>query len=92
MFWKHYKGGIYEILYKAKDSETLANVIVYQDVRNREKIWVRSEIEWNESLVRFGGKKVIRFEPLTEQNCDHEYFSHINSEDECLWCGHGSRK
>lgn len=39
--YKHFKGNIYKVLYIAKDSETLEELVVYQDTSNPSKIWVR---------------------------------------------------
>ena len=39
--YKHFKGNIYKVLCVAKDSETLDDLVVYQDNSNPNKIWVR---------------------------------------------------
>lgn len=39
--YRHFKGNIYKVLYLAKDSETLEDLVVYQDTSNETKIWVR---------------------------------------------------
>lgn len=39
--YKHFKGNIYKVLCVAKDSETLDDLVVYQDTSNPNKIWVR---------------------------------------------------
>ena len=41
--YKHFKGHIYKVLYVAKDSETLDDVVVYQDTTDEHKIWVRKK-------------------------------------------------
>ena len=38
--YQHFKGHVYEIIAMAKDSETLNDVVVYQNVDNKE-VWVR---------------------------------------------------
>lgn len=48
--YKHFKGHIYKVINIACDSETLKDVVVYQDVNNLEKIWVR-DYEMFASLV-----------------------------------------
>ena len=45
--YKHYKGNIYKIIAVGKHSETLEDLIIYQEV-NGEKIWVRPYYMWNE--------------------------------------------
>ena len=48
--YRHFKGHLYQVIYIAKDSETLKNVIVYQDLSDSSKIWVRDYDMFN-SLV-----------------------------------------
>jgi len=53
--YRHYKGNIYRIIALAKHSETLEEMIVYQNVEKGD-IWVRPHKMWNEDV---GGK--LRF-------------------------------
>lgn len=39
--YRHFKGHEYEVLYLAKDSETLEDVVVYQNINDKTNIWVR---------------------------------------------------
>lgn len=39
--YRHFKGGVYQVICIAKDSETLEDMVVYENVENH-KIWVRS--------------------------------------------------
>lgn len=39
--YRHFKGHLYKVILIAKDSETLKDVIVYQDLSDSTKIWVR---------------------------------------------------
>lgn len=39
--YRHFKGHLYQVIHIAKDSETLKDVIVYQDLSDNTKIWVR---------------------------------------------------
>ncbi|OGO83023.1 MAG: hypothetical protein A2Y18_06850 [Clostridiales bacterium GWD2_32_19] len=39
--YKHFKGTEYIILNIVKHSETLENMVVYQDLSDKNKIWVR---------------------------------------------------
>ena len=41
--YKHFKGNTYKVLYIAKDSETLEDIVVYTDVNNNSKIWARKK-------------------------------------------------
>ncbi len=48
--YKHFKGHVYKLLYIARDSENIKDLVVYQDINNLDKIWVRDYEEFN-SLV-----------------------------------------
>lgn len=39
--YRHFKGHLYQVINIAKDSETLKDVVVYQDLSDDTKIWVR---------------------------------------------------
>lgn len=39
--YEHYKGNKYKVLAIAKHSETLEDHVVYQDLKDSSKIWVR---------------------------------------------------
>lgn len=41
--YKHFKGHIYKVLYIAKDSETLEDLVIYQDTTDPNKIWARKK-------------------------------------------------
>lgn len=57
--YRHFKGGIYEVLEIAIHSETMEEMVVY---RNREsgKWWVRPASMWNETVER-DGQTYLRF-------------------------------
>lgn len=48
--YKHFKGNIYKILLIAKDCTNLKKLVVYQDMSDENKIWVRDYDEFT-SLV-----------------------------------------
>ena len=54
--YRHYKGNRYQVLYLAKHSETLEDMVVYGEYG----IWVRPASMWNET-VDYQGKQVKRF-------------------------------
>jgi hypothetical protein len=58
--YKHYKGNEYEVLYLAKDSETLEDLVVYQALYGEKLIWVRPLKMFVES-VEIDGKQIPRF-------------------------------
>lgn len=63
--YEHYKGNKYELLYIAKHSETLENMVVYKALYGEGEIWVRPLSMWNEQ-VEIEGKSVPRFKLIEE--------------------------
>lgn len=59
--YRHFKGGEYEVLGKAVDSENGQTVVVYKALYGEQKIWVRPEHMFNEYVLK-NGKYVKRFE------------------------------
>ena len=62
-FYRHFKGNEYKVLYLAKHSETLEDMVVYQALYGDMDIWVRPASMWNE-LIERNGKKIKRFEKI----------------------------
>lgn len=63
--YRHFKGNEYELLYIAKDSETLEDMVVYKALYGEGGIWVRPLKMWNETVVR-DGKEYKRFTYIGE--------------------------
>jgi len=61
--YRHFKGGIYEVVCVAINSENLEQMVVYRSVTEPEKIWVRPLSMWSEP-VKYEGKTVCRFTPI----------------------------
>lgn len=59
--YRHFKGNEYEVLYIAKHSETLEEMVVYRALYGEHGIWVRPLSMWNE-IVTYNGKNIRRFE------------------------------
>ncbi|NTW72705.1 MAG: DUF1653 domain-containing protein [Eubacteriaceae bacterium] len=59
--YRHFKGNEYLVLYLARHSETLEEMVVYQALYRERGIWVRPLSMWNEK-VDADGKSVERFE------------------------------
>ncbi len=59
--YRHYKGNVYKVLAVAKHSETLEDLVIYQDTNNDSKIWARPLAMWNDE-VQVNDKLVKRFE------------------------------
>lgn len=64
--YRHYKGGMYKLLGVAKHSETLEDMVVYQEL-DGEKMWVRPKEMFFEH-VTVDGKVVPRFEKIDYEN------------------------
>ena len=63
--YRHFKGNEYQILYLAKHSETLEEMVVYQALYGEKGIWVRPASMWNEDVIR-DGKTLKRFTYIEE--------------------------
>lgn len=59
--YRHFKGNEYEVIAIARHSETLEEMVVYKDLKNDSKVWVRPSFMWNETVER-DGKVFKRFE------------------------------
>ncbi len=75
--YRHYKGGEYRILNEALNSETKEEQIVYQDIKDESKIWVRPKKMFLEE-VEIKGVKKARFEFLSDndevsESLEHQY-------------------
>ena len=58
--YKHYNGNVYRVVTTAKHSETLEDMVVYQDANDAKKVWVRPRKMFQEK-VEVNGKMVPRF-------------------------------
>ena len=58
--YRHFKGNEYEVLYLAKHSESLEDMVVYRALYGAHGVWVRPASMWNE-IVEREGKTYKRF-------------------------------
>ncbi|MBQ8537604.1 MAG: DUF1653 domain-containing protein [Clostridia bacterium] len=58
--YRHFKGNKYRLLYVAKHSETLEEMVVYQALYGERGYWVRPASMWTEQVTR-EGKTFPRF-------------------------------
>jgi hypothetical protein len=66
--YRHFKGGIYTVLYIARHSEDESEQVVYKNSKNQ--TWVRPLKEWNEPTDRWpDGIVRPRFVPFDEVAC-----------------------
>jgi hypothetical protein len=61
--YRHYKGKDYLVLYQAKHSETLEDLVVYQALYGERGIWVRP-LDMFLEQVEVDGKLVERFKEI----------------------------
>lgn len=52
--YRHFKGNEYELLFLAKHSETLEEMVVYRPCYGERGIWVRPVSMWSEHVSRDG--------------------------------------
>ena len=65
-YFLHFKGGIYQIICIAADSETLEQMVVYQASYGENRIWVRSFAHFF-GKVTCNHQEVDRFKEITEE-------------------------
>lgn len=61
--YRHFKGNEYEVLFTARHSETLEEMVVYRKLYDDYSVWVRPASMWNETVER-DGKTYHRFTKL----------------------------
>lgn len=59
--WRHFKGGVYRVLYLAKQSETKEEYVIYTSDDGDGTVWARPASMWLETVER-DGKSQPRFE------------------------------
>lgn len=57
--YRHFKGGIYEVIGIARHSETLEELVIYKSLKDQ-SLWVRPLSMWNERIEK-EGKIYVRF-------------------------------
>lgn len=63
--YRHFKGGEYEVIGIAKNSETLEETVVYKALYDNGGLWVRPLSMWEEEVTR-EGKTFKRFTYIGE--------------------------
>lgn len=68
--YRHFKGNLYQLLFVAKHSETLEDMVVYRALYGQRGVWVRPAAMWNETVERDGYKGPrFAWAGETEQAC-----------------------
>jgi hypothetical protein len=62
--YRHYKGGLYDLVAVARHSETHEPLVVYRDVSDAAKLWVRPHAMFFEE-IEVDGRRQPRFAPVT---------------------------
>lgn len=52
--YRHFKGNLYRVLFTARHSETLEEMVVYQALYGENGCWVRPAAMWKETVERDG--------------------------------------
>lgn len=65
-FYRHFKGGLYEVIGIAKHSETLEELVIYRSLQDQ-NLWVRPLSMWNERIEK-DGKIYVRFTYIGGEN------------------------
>lgn len=63
--YRHFKGNEYELLFVARHSETMEEMVVYRALYGERGLWVRPASMWNETVVR-DGKTYQRFTKIDD--------------------------
>ncbi|HCT65670.1 MAG TPA: DUF1653 domain-containing protein [Lachnospiraceae bacterium] len=63
--YRQFKGNEYCVLYVARHSETLEDMVVYRAMYGDQDVWVRPLSMWNEE-VECDGKRLKRFTYIGE--------------------------
>ncbi|MCR5664135.1 MAG: DUF1653 domain-containing protein [Oscillospiraceae bacterium] len=61
--YRHFKGNEYELLFVARHSETMEEMVVYRALYGERGLWVRPAAMWNE-IVERDGRRMRRFERI----------------------------
>ena len=64
--YRHFKGNLYEVLYTARHSETLEQMVVYRALYGEGEVWVRPASMWFDRVER-DGKSHQRFTFVDEE-------------------------
>lgn len=63
--YRHFKGNEYELLFVARHSETMEEMVVYRALYGERGLWVRPASMWNETVER-DGKTYRRFTKIED--------------------------
>ena len=64
--YRHYKGGLYEVLDTVRHSETLEPMTLYRALYGEQGFWVRPAAMFNED-IEINGVSQPRFRPISDE-------------------------
>jgi hypothetical protein len=64
--YKYFKGGVYEVIALGKDAQYLEDVVIYEDITDPKRVWVRSLADFTSDCYK-DGVLVKRFKLVTEE-------------------------
>lgn len=67
--YRHFKGNEYEVLFVAKHSETMEDMVVYRTLYGDRSVWTRPASMWNEMVTR-DGQTTRRFTYIPPEHYD----------------------
>ncbi|MDD2681236.1 MAG: nucleotide exchange factor GrpE [Patescibacteria group bacterium] len=72
--YQHYKGGKYELLFVAEQTETKEAMVIYRSLKDN-KVWVRPLSNWQEKIEQEGAARdrFIKIEEIEEKDFEHQY-------------------
>ena len=84
--WRHFKGGVYRVLYLAKQSETKEEYVIYTSDDGDGTVWARPASMWLETVER-DGKNQPRYELICDspiENFCADCYWHEAEEQYCF--------
>jgi hypothetical protein len=63
--YRHYKGGLYEVVDTVRHSETLEPMTLYRALYGEQGLWVRPAAMFNEE-IEIDGVRQPRFRPISD--------------------------
>jgi len=76
--WRHFKGGVYRVLYLAYHTNTAEELVIYTSNDGGDAVWARPAYMWLETVER-DGKSRPRFELIFDPSSKEEPAKDINA-------------
>ena len=72
--YQHYKGGKYELLFVAEQTETKEAMVIYRSLKDN-KVWSRPLTNWQEKVEQEEKEcdRFVRIEDVKEKDFEHQY-------------------